>query len=206
MAEIGGRPFLEYLLGRMEQRGIARTVLATGHMHDCIKRHFMGRWRSMEICYSVEERALGTGGAVWKAMSLTCAADVFIFNGDTFFDADPARLLEIHRSLAADITLALKPMRSPDRYGTVKLDGARVVGFREKGRIDKGLINGGVYLMNRRLTERYLIEGPFSLETDFLEKRTEEIMIAGLVQDRYFIDIGVPEDYERAQQELPGIC
>lgn len=205
MAEIGGRPFLEYLLERMERRGISRAVLATGHMHDCIERHFMGRWASIEICYSIEDHPLGTGGAVWKAMALTSGDQVFIFNGDTFFDANLAALSEFHESVSADITLALKPMRSAERYGTVELDGARIVGFREKRRVERGLINGGVYLMNRSLTERYDIKGQFSLETDFLEQRTGDIMIAGLVQDGYFIDIGVPEDYDRAQRELPGL-
>jgi len=203
MMDVAGRPFLEYLLDLMSRNGIARTVLATGHLHDSIQRHFGTGWRGMEICYSVEDTPLGTGGATWKALRLATRDDVFVFNGDTFFDIDLSVLRDFHLSLGADITLALKPMRDILRYGSVALKDGQIVGFREKSKTAEGLINGGIYVINRRLTGRMAFPETFSLESDLLEKMAGAITIGGSVQEGYFIDIGMPVDYARAQRELP---
>jgi D-glycero-alpha-D-manno-heptose 1-phosphate guanylyltransferase len=203
MLDVGGRPFLEILLDRMARKGVARAILATGHLRQFIEEHFGDRWGNLEICYSEEDRPLGTGGAVWKALTMASLDDVFVFNGDTFFDVDLSGLHEFHQSIGADITLALKPMHNFERYGTVDLRDARISGFREKKKTDEGLINGGVYLMNRRLAGRFDFPERFSLETDFLEKMADDIVIGGYIHDGYFLDIGVPEDYARAQKELP---
>jgi D-glycero-alpha-D-manno-heptose 1-phosphate guanylyltransferase len=157
----------------------------------------------LEICYSAEDRPLGTGGAVWKALRAVSLDDVFVFNGDTIFDISLSEMREFHRSMGADITLALKPMRNIERYGTVALIDGRIIEFREKKKTDQGLINGGVYLMNRSLAERFDLPERFSLETDFLEKMVDALTIGGYVHRGYFLDIGVPEDYARAQKELP---
>jgi len=203
MVDVGGRPFLELLLDRMARNTVVRVILATGHFHECIEEHFGSQWKGIGICYSVEAHPLGTGGALWKALSLATVNDVFVFNGDTYFDVDLPRLYEFHRDIGADVTLALKPMRNFDRYGTVDLKDSRVTGFREKAKVQEGLINGGVYLMNRSAIQRFAVPEKFSLETDFLETKVSDITIAGFIQDSYFIDIGVPDDYTRAQRELP---
>lgn len=203
MVEIGGRPFLELLLGRMARLSVGRVILATGHFHDQIEEHFGSRWKGQEICYSVETHPLGTGGALWKALDLATGDEVLVFNGDTYFEVDLPQLCEFHRDIGADVTLALKPMRNFSRYGTVQIKDGRITGFREKAIVQEGLINGGVYFMNRPAIQRYPVPEKFSLETDFLEKRVSQIKLAGFVQDGYFIDIGVPEDYARAKRELP---
>lgn len=203
MLDVGGRPFLEILLDWMAQKGVARAILATGHLRQFIEEHFGGRWGDLEIRYSVEDRPLGTGGAVWKALTMASLDDVFVFNGDSFFDVDLSGLHEFHQSIGADVTLALKPMHDFERYGTVELRDGRITAFREKKKIDAGLINGGVYLMNRRLVGRFDFPERFSLETDLFEKMVDDLIIGGYVRDGYFLDIGVPEDYARAQKELP---
>lgn len=205
MVEIGGRPFLELLLHRMARYTVGRVILATGHFHDRIEAHFGCQWNGLEICYSVETYPLGTGGALWKALNLATRDDVLVFNGDTYFEVDLPRLCEFHRDIGADVTLALKPMRNFDRYATVQLKDGRITGFREKAKVQEGLINGGVYFMSRSAIQRFAVPEKFSLETDFLEKRVSEIKLAGFVQDGYFIDIGVPDDYARAQRELPQL-
>lgn len=205
MVDVGGHPFLEILLGGLARNHVARVILATGHLHQAISAHFGNRWGSVELQYSVENRPLGTGGAVWKAMEMASRHDVFVLNGDTYFDVSLNELHDFHRSAGADVTLALKPMPSVGRYGTVQLKDGRVAGFREKRKGRKGLINGGVYLLNRHVAERLAFPESFSLETDFLEKKVKEITIAGFVHEGYFIDIGVPEDYARAKRELPRL-
>lgn len=94
-------------------------------------------------------------------------------------------------------------MQHFNRYGVVEIlaDG-RISSFKEKQAYAHGLINGGVYAIN---VETFLHEGlpeRFSFEKDYLEKRYTQRTMVGLVQDAYFIDIGIPEDYERAQREL----
>jgi D-glycero-alpha-D-manno-heptose 1-phosphate guanylyltransferase len=205
MAQVGGRPFVEFLLGRMARQGLTRVILATGHLHALLEAHFGERWGGLEICYSREDRPLGTGGAVWKALEMAVADDVFVLNGDTFFDIDLLALFRCHRTLAADATLALKPMRNFERYGAVDLKAGRIIRFREKRKTDQGLINGGVYLIDRGLPAQFPMAGRFSLESDFFEQKVEEITIGGFVSDGYFIDIGLPEDLARAQLELPHL-
>ena len=205
MVEVAGRPFLEILLDRMSRSGFAKIVLATGHLHEVIERHFGYSWAGMEIVYSVDDHPLGTGGAAWQALKLTSRSDVFLINGDTFFNVDFAALHRFHRSLGADVTLALKPMKNFDRYGTVELKDGRITGFREKTKTEEGLINGGVYLLSRQVSLGLSFPERFSIEMDFLEKKVGEITIGGFVQDAYFIDIGIPDDYARAQWELPRL-
>jgi D-glycero-alpha-D-manno-heptose 1-phosphate guanylyltransferase len=203
MVDVAGRPFLEILLDRIAINGVARAILATGHMHNLIEAHFGSRQGDLEILYSVENHPLGTGGAVWQALKLATRNDVLVINGDTLFDVDLQAFYRFHRDLQAGITLALKPMQDFDRYGTVELKEGRIVGFREKTRTDKGLINGGIYLLDRRAIEQYAFPEVFSLEHDLLEKKLGEITVGGFVHNGYFIDIGVPEDLIRARQELP---
>lgn len=203
MVEVGGRPFLELLLDRLVHCAVGRVILATGHCHERIEEHFGRRWKGLEISYSMEAYPLGTGGALWKALVLATRNEVFVLNGDTYFEVDFKRLCEFHRGLGADVTIALKPMRDFDRYGTVEVKDGRITRFREKAKVQEGLINGGVYLMNRSSIRRFAVPEKFSLETDFLEKKVSEIALAGFIEDGYFIDIGVPDDYSRAQRELP---
>jgi D-glycero-alpha-D-manno-heptose 1-phosphate guanylyltransferase len=94
-------------------------------------------------------------------------------------------------------------MQNFDRYGVVELkDDLSITSFKEKQFYTSGLINGGVYALN---AEKFITENlpeKFSFEKDYLEKFYAERKIYGCVQDEYFIDIGIPEDYERAQKEL----
>jgi D-glycero-alpha-D-manno-heptose 1-phosphate guanylyltransferase len=115
---------------------------------------------------------------------------------------DIGRLVEEHESAAARLTIALKKMTNFSRYGTVELEGNRIVGFREKQEMSVGLINGGIYLMNRSFVENSVNAKKFSFEKDILEKRVETGAIAGVVFDVPFIDIGVPGDYMGAGEVI----
>ena len=203
MADVGGRPFLEFLLEMAARNGVTRAILATGHLHAPVERHFGNRWAGIEIAYSFERQPLGTGGAVRLAMKMAAQDDLFVLNGDTFFDADLRALDQAHKSAAADVTIALKRMKNFSRYGAVDFRDGFITGFHEKRHTEEGCINGGIYLVDRARLERFDLPEKFSLEIDFLERRASELRIAGYVSDGYFIDIGVPEDYARAQRELP---
>jgi len=206
MAPVHGKPFLEWMLRRLELQGVSRVALSVGYLHEAISAYFGNRFGSVELLYAVEEEPLGTGGGIRKGLAMLDQPDVFVLNGDTFFRVDLDVLYRFHRQERAGVTLALKTISPADRYGTVEVLGSRVTGFREKAPLALGLINGGVYCIRRTLLEEYGLPTKFSFEQDFLEKRVREGSVAGLEQDGDFIDIGVPADYERVQQEWNLLC
>ncbi|MDD4192748.1 MAG: nucleotidyltransferase family protein [Mangrovibacterium sp.] len=201
MAPVSGKPFLAYVLGWLAQNGISRVILSVGYRWEVIFAAFGTRFQGMELVYSVEDTPLGTGGAIALAMGRLRGDPFFIVNGDTFFDVSLGGLLLFHQSF--DLSILLKPMKNFDRYGTVTVNAQnRIVAFHEKAPREDGLINGGIYLANRRIEDHFPAESPFSFEKAFLEKNVHALTFGGLVSDRYFIDIGIPADYLRAQSGL----
>ena len=92
-------------------------------------------------------------------------------------------------------------MKDFERYGCVEMAGIQIIAFTEKGYRKSGNINGGIYLMRSNLLNRYELPEKFSFE-EFMQKHIDEITMLGYISDGYFIDIGIPEDYQRAQKEL----
>jgi D-glycero-alpha-D-manno-heptose 1-phosphate guanylyltransferase len=91
-----------------------------------------------------------------------------------------------------------------DRYGSVGMEGERIVSFNEKKFCHYGLINGGIYVADKGWLRLNASAEKFSFEKDILEKRTGHDLITGYISDGYFIDIGIPEDYFRASSDLTG--
>ena len=201
MAPIAGKPFLRWLLDCLTDRGARRFVLAVGYRAEQIEAYFGASYNGAELVYSREETPLGTGGAIRQALEMCRTEDVIVLNGDTFFDVNLSALLRAHREKRAALTLSLKPMTDFDRYGTVSVgaDG-RITGFHEKKPVREGLVNGGVYAIRRDAADA-MPEGRFSFEKEVLEPLA--LPAFGVVSDGYFIDIGVPGDYFRAQTEIP---
>ena len=200
MAPVDGRPFLQYMLEWLSRYDVSHVVLSVGYLKEVIFSFMDSRACPFEISYAVEEEPLGTGGGIRLALTKCREDRVIVLNGDTFFDVDLDAL-----SFTAPVTLALKPMRNFDRYGAVDWDGELVTGFHEKAACAEGLINGGVYALVRSQLDFAFQPKRFSFEKDLLEPLAAAHLVAGQVQDGYFIDIGIPEDYARAQRELPEI-
>jgi D-glycero-alpha-D-manno-heptose 1-phosphate guanylyltransferase len=199
MAPVNGRPFLDILIERLRRQGAGRIILSTGYLSEVVEDWVRTHHPGEDILFSREETPLGTGGAILKALAFSEREDVLVCNGDTLFDVDVASLYTFHRSQGGECTIALKPMRDFERYGTVELgEDGWIRAFREKEPCQEGLINGGVYVINKASLLSESFPEKFSFEDGYLAKRR----IAGMVQDAYFIDIGVPEDFERAQREI----
>lgn len=205
MADIKGRPFLSYLLDFFSGQRTARVLLSVGYMQDSIMDHFSSRYKEMNIAYVREDRPLGTGGAIRKALQSAHDDTVIVANGDSFFSVDLSGLLNRHLGSNADLTIAVKNLVRNDRYGTVLIKDDRAVGFLEKSAAGSGYINGGIYAMNRDRIITLLKKqaDAFSFETDFLQKEVRNMNVMTYRSEGYFIDIGIPEDYERAKRELP---
>lgn len=198
MAPLNGKPFLHYIFEELKHQKIQEVVLSVGHLKEVIQDFFQENYSGISVKYAIEQEALGTGGGIKHAFSLV-EDDAYVLNGDTFFDIELSKL----RNQKSDISIALKPMFNFDRYGTVELnDDERIISFNEKKYCEHGLINGGVYYFKKRLFDKINTSNKFSFEKEVLEKHLHDLKIQGIVFDNYFIDIGIPEDYEKAQQDF----
>ena len=206
MAPINNIPFLEYILNYLSSFNILTVHLAVGYKKELIINYFGHQFKSISLNYVLEEDPLGTGGAIKKALLETKSSNILILNGDTFFQLGIEELGNFHLLNNSDVTIALKPMIKFDRYGTVLCNNeSRVINFSEKQFCDKGLINGGVYVLKSDIFDKLQLPDQFSLEKDFFEKYYTEKKMLGFISDTYFIDIGIPSDYEKAKLTLPKL-
>lgn len=203
MAPVNGRPFLFYLINYLRSQGIERFIFTLGYKHEVIEAYLNAEFSTLDFQCSIEKEPLGTGGAILAACYKASGKTVLIVNGDTLFKVNVRKALIEHSRHRSDCTLLLKPMENFDRYGVVELnDDNSIKSFREKQFYKSGLINGGTYILD---TEQFLAEelpSKFSFEKDWLERYFETRKIYGSIQNEYFIDIGIPEDYFRVQHEL----
>jgi D-glycero-alpha-D-manno-heptose 1-phosphate guanylyltransferase len=203
MAPVNGRPFLFYVINYLRSQGIEKIIFSLGYKHEVVEAYLQTDFPTLDFQCLIEKEPLGTGGAILASCYKTSEQNVLVVNGDTIFKVDLESTFADHAKHGSDITILLKPMENFDRYGVVELnEDDSIKSFEEKKFYRSGLINGGVYILN---TEQFLAEelpGKFSFEKDYLEKYFETRKIYGSVQDKYFIDIGIPEDYFRVQQEL----
>lgn len=203
MAPVNGKPFLSYLITQLQHQGVTDFIFSVGYMHEIITGFIRKEFAGISSRFSVEKEPLGTGGAIRLACELSESTTTVICNGDTFFDVSVQTMLSFHHSNDADCTLALKPMENFDRYGVVEINrNNTIVSFKEKQWYKKGLINGGVFVLDLKKFSALELPPKFSFEKDYLEKYVNRHRMFGLIQEGYFIDIGIPEDYERAQTEL----
>jgi D-glycero-alpha-D-manno-heptose 1-phosphate guanylyltransferase len=197
LAPVAGRPFLEWILRRLEREGMRRVVLATGYMAEKVEQAFGRRFGALELIHSVETQPLGTGGAIALAAEHVGDRGVHVINGDTYLDYALTKLEALALGHGG-IGMALARVDDVYRYGAVGLDGAYVRRFYEKGVVGPGWINAGCYYLPDGML-RTLPAGTFSFESAILAPCAEAGLVVGLVDTDDFIDIGVPEDYLRSQ-------
>ncbi len=203
MAPVAGKPFLYYVINHLQKKGVDNFIFSIGYLSEAIENFLADNYPLLNYQLSIEEEPLGTGGAIHFACKKATAENVLALNGDTLFTADINALLSFHIDKKSECSLALKPMQQFDRYGVVKLDANNCINsFQEKKYYDEGLINGGVYAINRDKFLSHSFPEKFSFEKDYLEAMVNKKKFYGLEQDEYFIDIGIPEDFERAQKEF----
>jgi D-glycero-alpha-D-manno-heptose 1-phosphate guanylyltransferase len=199
MAPVGDKPFLEYILKYLQKNGVNKAILSVGYKWESIKEYFGDQFENIKLVYSVEGEPLRTGGAIKKAISHVKGEHVYIINGDTFFDVD---LQALRLKDESQLILSLKHMVDFDRYGCVESDENDLVSeFTEKGYRESGNINGGIYLAARGIFDVYDLDEKFSFE-EFMQTNFKRLKISVKVFNDYFIDIGIPEDYQRAQSEI----
>ena len=205
MASVAGRPFLAYLLNRLQQQGYRHVVLATGYLHEKVEEYFGKEYNGLNIDYARELSPLGTGGAIVNALQHCSETSVTVLNGDTMFDIDHDELCRRADEWHTPLTVVLRWVPDAGRYGSVEVgsDG-RITAFREKDpATGSGMINGGIYRLQRSLLDGYAVGTQFSFEKEVLQQLRQPFH--AYASDGYFIDIGIPDDYQRAQTELPQL-
>lgn len=203
MAPVAGRPFLSHVIHYFRKQGIQRFIFSLGYKHELIEDYLDTQSPDLDYSCVIEKEPIGTGGAVLKSASMVRSKNTLVLNGDTLFAVDLQQISSFHEQMHADCTLSLKAMTDSDRYGVVEInEDGKIQSFKEKKWYAEAIINGGVYALN---TTRFLqlpFPPVFSFEKDFLEKYYAGMKLYGLIQPGYFIDIGIPEDFNRAQTEL----
>lgn len=208
LAPIAGLPFLYYLLNYLKTERFTHVVLSLGYKSDLVVDFIkinQAKYPSMNIDFVIENEPLGTGGALRLASEKIISNDFYIFNGDTFFQIPTDELSKISSNQSREkiLNIALKRMYDFDRYGTVVQNANGLISsFKEKKHQTEGLINGGIYYMTKNVISSFPMLKPFSFEKDILENVNSDISIYGKEFDNYFIDIGVPEDYKKANIDL----
>lgn len=203
LAPVNNRPFLFYVFDYLLTQNIQKVILCTGYLHEKVYEIIGNSYKRISITYSVENEPLGTGGAVKKACPKIIEETFFLLNGDTLFTVNLKTLAQKHYQNKSDLTIALREVSDASRYGRIVRKGSRIIGFMEKGVAGAGEINGGIYVIEKKMCEHFPAASSFSFEKDFLEKNVNTLNCNGVVSDSYFIDIGIPDDYIRATQELP---
>ena len=204
LAPVAGRPFLAWLLDRLAAGGMRRCILATGYLSELIEQRIGTRWQGMDIAYSLEPEPLGTGGAIRLAASRLHGDAAHVLNGDTWLEYEPAALEDAACAAGASMAIALARVEDVTRYGAVEIDHRRVTGFREKGEAGPGWINAGCYFLGAEALAALPARDAFSFEQDVLQPRVQAGVVAAFTATAGFIDIGVPEDYTRAQLQFTG--
>ena len=198
MAPVNGIPFINFIISYLKNEGVERFILSLGYKSEIVIDYVNKTFVDIEIEYVIEDTPLGTGGAIKLACGKAKSEDVLILNGDTLFNIDIKNFTEFHKTNKADFTVALKEMKDFNRYGAVEInEDFTIKTFHEKTYCRQGFINGGIYALNVNRFMHESLPDVFSFEKDFLERNIGKKKFYGLPCDYYFIDIGIPEDYDR---------
>jgi len=203
MAPINGVPFISYLIDNLINEGVTKFIFSLGYKSEAFISLIEEKLPMKNFTVVIEDEPLGTGGAIKLACKKAKEENVIALNGDSLFKVNLKELMQFHLEKKSNCTLALKPMQDFERYGSVEIDAVQKIhSFKEKQFITKGCINGGVYAIEVASFLQKSLEDKFSMEQDYLEKYSGEGNFYGFIQEGYFIDIGIPEDFVRAQIEL----
>lgn len=218
MAPILEVPFLNYQLNYLRFFGVKHVIISTGYLADKIENYYANAFNDLSISYAREVSPLGTGGGIRKAFEKCESKQAFVLNGDSFFDVDLNAFYNCHYMHECDFSIAIRRVDDASRYGTIELgnyslpgyvkekmsDFYKITSFKEKSGVNEpGFINGGIYILNKNRFFKYTKPAAqFSIETDFFEKQHQKIDIGAYISNTYFIDIGIPEDYSKAQNDF----
>lgn len=201
LAEVRGRPFLGYLLDQLADAGVRTVILCTGYLGEQVREAFSDSYRGLRLIYSQEDSPLGTGGAIRRAMPHLESDSILVLNGDSYCQTDLKGLWAYHSRTSAEATIQLVTVPNTERFGRVEIDrDGCIVRFEEKrSGAGPGLINAGIYLINRRMIKSMPKDKPVSLERDMFPVWIGRGLY-GYRSEGRFLDIGTPASYSDAER------
>lgn len=210
LAEIDGKPFLEYQIEFLKKYYITDIVMCVGYLAEKIEGHFSdGSKYGVSIMYSREPSLLGTGGALKNAIDLL-HKQFFVLNGDTIFSINLFDMEKFHERNSADATIALTKVNDQSQNRNVTLEykknnqyGSKILDFSEKSASKDSLINAGIYIIEKRLIYQADLPKCFSLENHFFPRIVQTSRVCGFVDEfAYFVDIGTLAGYRKLHEDI----
>jgi D-glycero-alpha-D-manno-heptose 1-phosphate guanylyltransferase len=202
LAPVAGKPFLDRQLSWLSDQDVASVILAAGYRAEQIEEHVASTWANrLEIVASVEPAPLGTGGAIRYCRQHLRPETVLVMNGDTLLPhLELKTFVSAHRASKATATIAVVPMKQPDRYGTVETNSAgAILRFREKASIARGLVNGGYYLLEENIIRQLPDGRAISLEQELFPVLAEEGNLFAAEIPPPLLDMGTPGGIEEME-------
>jgi len=199
MAEILGRPFLDILIEYVLSFGLKRFILCLGYHGEYIQNYYQKRENTFDLVFSREDRALGTGGAVKNAQDFIKSDPFIVMNGDSFCRLSLEKFYDFHITKNSDLSMVVAGKEDSKDFGSLTINSdARITAFQEKIENENNFVNGGIYILNKKLLVLIPQGAPISLEYDFFPKLINK-GIYGFVTNEPLIDIGTPQRYEQAK-------
>ncbi|MFT7636888.1 MAG: D-glycero-alpha-D-manno-heptose 1-phosphate guanylyltransferase [Candidatus Omnitrophota bacterium] len=210
MAPIHGQPFLKYILDYFIKQGVSHFVLSVGYKYEVIQNYFKDEYRKIPISYSIEESPLGTGGALaFAERSLKTEEAFMAMNGDTWFEIDLKAMHAEHQMRGSAISIALTLVQDQGRFAEVQINSDKNITKFCYPAVShgNGLINGGIYLMNRHVLKKYVDSMQLiSLESQVFPRMLEaQTAIWGYESEARFIDMGLPQTYAELNTIFEGM-
>ena len=205
LAPVGGRPFLDYLVAWLSGFGVRRIILSLGDLgHKVVRYIEAAPDKSVEFVTAVEPARLGTAGGLRFVRRHIRSNPALVVNGDSYVAADLREFLNVHLRSGRPGTILCTEVDNAGRFGSVEFDsGGHVASFAEKrpGKLGRGFISSGVYLMDGALLNDIAAGDQVSLERDVFA-RLPPGSLAALAGSFDFVDIGTPESLAEAQTTL----
>lgn len=205
LAPIAGKPFLYWLILYLQKKGVTDFIFSLGYLHEQVEQFLADEFLKLSYVSVIENEPLGTGGAIKLCLPFCKNNDILLVNGDTFFDLQLLNFYNNFITTQSDCCIALTPMHHFDRYGSVTLTPDNIITeFNDKKYCESGFINTGLVLFKKSVfeTKTKLLGEKFSFEKHFIEPNISTLKVTGYIATGYFIDIGIPEDYKKAQTEI----
>jgi D-glycero-alpha-D-manno-heptose 1-phosphate guanylyltransferase len=201
LIEVAGRPFLAHVLDKLCIPEIDGFILATGFHADHVANVIKTTWQGRNVDYSVEDKPLGTGGALRLAMQNFDLDIALVVNGDTLFDCDLCSIIESFESSPWATRMALRSVDDCSRYGRVALAGdTRVINFGEKGHSGAGLINAGVYVLSAEALSVLHQNTACDMPVLFERLQAQAKRTVAFPMHEPWLDVGRPEDLRHATE------
>lgn len=203
MLPINGRPILERIVCNLRDAGFKTFFLAVNYRSEMIEQHFgNGRAFGVRITYLREDRRLGTAGAL-SLLPEPPTQPILVMNGDLLTTVDFRRLVEYHREHDSRVTVCVSEFDFEVPFGVVRVENQRMVGLEEKP-MQKVFVNAGIYVLDPEALHQVPSGRYFDMPHLITGRIEAGDRPAVFPIHEQWLDIGRPDDFEKANGLCPG--